>query len=187
MDSITYLRYMIGKGLRITQGVTDKMQGRGVKGPDHIAIWSRTCVQVISIEGDRITIKMADGKIHVLVADSTGITTTGKGRWIELKWNVKYSFINLHILADEESQKILAFRVVLCKNIRYFSCINPASYSPRNVESFCRALRVIDTSGGDARNLPGMLDQALDGLGIPLEDRGTYPAVSVGVDGTQVD
>ena len=33
-------------------------------------------------------------------------------------------------------------RVVLCKNIRYFSRINPASYSPRNVESFCRALRV---------------------------------------------
>ena len=45
------------------------------------------------------------------MADSTGITTTGKGRWIEPKWNVKCNFIKLHILADEESQKILAFRI----------------------------------------------------------------------------
>ena len=50
--------------------------------------------------------------MHILVADSTGITTTGKGRWIELKWNVKYSFIKLHILADEEHQKILVFRAI---------------------------------------------------------------------------
>ena len=124
MGSIAYLLYMIGKGLRITQGVTDKMLGRGVKGSDHVTIWRRTCAQAVSIEGDRITIKTTDDKMHVLVADYTGITTTGKGRWIEIQWSVKCSFIKLHILAGEESQRILAFRVT-------------------------------DTSGGDAKNLPG--------------------------------
>ena len=94
--------------------------------------------------------------MRVLVVDSTDITTTGKGRWIEIQWNVKYSFIKLRILADEESQKILAFRVT-------------------------------DTSGGDAKNLPGMLDQALDRLGIPLEDRDADLAVSMEVDTTPVD
>ena len=156
MGSIAYLRHMIGKGVRITEGVTDKMLGNGVKGPDHVTIWRRTCAQAVSIEGDRITIQTTNGKTHVLVADSTGITTTGKGRWIELKWNVKCSFIKLHILADEESQKILAFRIT-------------------------------DTSGGDARNLPGMLDQTLDRLGIPLEDRDAEPAVSVEVDSAPAD
>ena len=45
------------------------------------------------------------------MADSTGITTTGKGRWIEFKWDVKCSYIKLRILVEEESQKILAFRL----------------------------------------------------------------------------
>ena len=156
MAGIAYLRYMIGKGVRITEGVADEMLGNGVKGPDHMTIWRRTCAQAVSIEGDRITIQTADKKTHILVADSTGITTTGKGRWIELKWNVKCNFIKLHILADGESQKILAFRIT-------------------------------DAGGGDAGSLPGMLDQALDRLGIPLEDRGADPAVSVEVDSAPAD
>ena len=85
------------------------------------------------------------------MADSTGITTTGKGRWIELKWKVKCNFIKLHMLAEEESRKILAFRVT-------------------------------DTSGGDAKNLPGMLDEALNKLGVPLEDRSEEPVASVEVE-----
>ena len=76
---------MIGKGVRITERVVDKMLGREVKGPDHVTIWRWTCAQVVSIEGDRISIKTTDGKMYVLVVDSTGITITGKGRWIELK------------------------------------------------------------------------------------------------------
>ena len=108
------------------------------------------------MDGSRITIKTTDGKLHVLVADSTGITTTGKGKWIEIKWNVKCSFIKLHILADEESQKILAFRIT-------------------------------GTKGGDAENLPGMLDEALEGLGMPLEDHTMEPSVSVQVDDTSAD
>ncbi len=54
------------------------------------------------------------------------------------------------MLADEESQKILAFRVT-------------------------------DTSGGDARNLPGMPDHALERPGVPLEDRSAEPSVSIEV------
>ena len=151
MGGIAYLRYMIGKGTRITEGVVDKMLGEGVKGPDHVTIWRRTCAQAVSIEGNRVTVETTDGKTHVLLADSTGITTTGKGRWIEIKWKVKCNFIKLHLLAEEESRKILAFRVT-------------------------------DRSGGDAKNLPGMLDEALNKLGVPLEDRSEEPAVSVEVE-----
>ena len=101
MAGIAYLRYMIGKGTRITEGAVDKMLGEGVKGPDHVTIWRRTCAQAVSIEGNRITVETDDGKTHVLLADSTGITATGKGRWIEIKWKVKCNFIKLHMLAEE--------------------------------------------------------------------------------------
>ena len=121
-----------------------------------MTIWRRTCAQAVYIESNRITVKTTNGKTHVLVADYIGITTTGKGRWIELKWNVKCNFIKLHILSDEESQKILAFRVT-------------------------------DTSGGDAKNLPGMLDHTLERLGVPLEDRSAEPSVSVEMDDTPAD
>ena len=67
--------------------------------------------QTISMEGNRITIKTTDDRVHVLVANSTSITTTRKSKWIEIKWNVKYNFIKLHNLADEKLQKILACRV----------------------------------------------------------------------------
>ena len=73
-----------------------------------------------------------------------------------LQLHVKCNFIKLHILTDEESQKILAFRVT-------------------------------DTGGDDTRNLPGMLDQAMNRLGIPLEDRSTEPAMSVEANSTPAD
>ena len=132
------------------------MLGKGIRAPDHVTIWRRTCARSVSIDGDHIAIETTDDKIHVLVADSTGITTTGKGKWIEIKWNVKSNFIKLHIMVDEESQQILAFRIT-------------------------------DVNGGDAKNLPGMLDEALEKLGIPLEDRDAEPAVSVEVDSVPAD
>lgn len=137
MASIAYIRYVNGKSLRVMEGVVDAILNT-IKGPDHVTIWRRTCAQSVSINGDKIITKTTDGKTYVLMADSTGITTTGKGRWIEIKWNAKCNFIKLHILIEEESQKILAFRIT-------------------------------DTGGGDAQNLPGMLDDALERLGIPLE------------------
>ena len=87
------------------------------------------------------------------MTDSTGIPTTGKGRWIDLKRNVTCNFIKPHILADEKFQKIMAFHVT-------------------------------DTGRGDAGTLSGMLDRALDRLGVPLEDRGAEPAISVEADST---
>ena len=85
MGGIAYIRYVLGEGLRVTEGLVDAMLDRGAKGPDHVTIWRRTCVQAVSIDGNRITIKTTDGKLHVLVAYSIGITTTGKGKWIEIK------------------------------------------------------------------------------------------------------
>ena len=97
---------MISKCVRITEGMADEMLDKCMNGPDHVTIWRRTCAQTVSIKDDRITMKTTVYKVHVLVVNSTGITATGKSRWIELKWNFK-----LHILTDEKSQKILVFRV----------------------------------------------------------------------------
>ena len=85
MGSITYLRWMIGKGVRITKGMLGGMLGKGVEGPDHVTIWRQTCAQTVFIKSDRITMKTTADKVYVLVADSTGIITTGMGRWIDLK------------------------------------------------------------------------------------------------------
>ena len=111
MGGIAYIRYVLGKGLRVIEGHRDAMPGRDMKGPDHVTIWRRTCAQAVSIEGNHVTVKTTDGKTYVLVADSTGMTTTDEGRWLEIRWNVKCSFIKLHVLADEESQKMPAFRI----------------------------------------------------------------------------
>ena len=105
-----------------------------------MTIWKRTGYCPISIDGNIITVKLKNGKIYRLIADSTGLNMTNSGQWISIKWNVKHNFIKLHIMIDEESQKILAFRIT-------------------------------DVNGGDASQFPGMLDEALENLGMPLEDR----------------
>ena len=145
MGSIAYLRYTLGKSLRITEGLARAMLWNS-ETPDHVTIWRRTCAKSVTIQGNKIKIDTKDDKTYVLMADSTGVTTTGKGRWIEFKWDIKCSYIKMHILVEEESQKILAFRLT-------------------------------DIRGGDAQNLPGMLDEALEKLGVPLEDRTAEPSV----------
>ncbi len=47
-----------------------------------------------------------------VVIDSTGLSTTTKGAYIENKWRgEKRKFLKLHIMADEETKKIVGFRV----------------------------------------------------------------------------
>jgi len=47
-----------------------------------------------------------------VVVDSTGLTTTNKGSYIEDKWKKeKRKFIKLHIMADRKTKKIVGFRV----------------------------------------------------------------------------
>ena len=43
MAGTTYIRYVIGKELRVTEGLVDAMLGKGTKGPDYVTIWRRTC------------------------------------------------------------------------------------------------------------------------------------------------
>lgn len=46
------------------------------------------------------------------IVDSTGLTTTTKGAYIEDKWKKeKRKFVRLHILADKKTRKIAGFRV----------------------------------------------------------------------------
>ena len=47
-----------------------------------MTIWRRTCAQAVTIDGKSITVDTTDGKTHRLIADSTGIAATNKGRWI---------------------------------------------------------------------------------------------------------
>ena len=80
MGGIAYHRHMIGNGTRMAEGMADKMSGGAVKGP-----------RAICTEGNRATVETADGKTRVPAADSTGITTTCRGRWTEIMRKVKRS------------------------------------------------------------------------------------------------
>ncbi len=52
------------------------------------------------------------GEPITAVVDSTGLTTTTKGAYIEDKWKKeKRKFVKLHILADKKTGKIVGFRV----------------------------------------------------------------------------
>ena len=82
------------------------MPGGGVKGPS-VAIWRRA--RAVCMEDDRAAAETTDGKAHVLLADSTGITAAGKGRRIELKRKVKRDVIKLRMLAEVEPRKMPAF------------------------------------------------------------------------------
>ena len=64
MGGIACLRHMIGKEVRVTEGMVGKMLGKGVKGPDHVNIWRRACARAVRIEGNRITVETTDGKTH---------------------------------------------------------------------------------------------------------------------------
>lgn len=53
-----------------------------------------------------------NGEPITTVIDSTGLTTTTKGAYIEDKWKKeKRKFVRLHILADKKTGKIAGFRV----------------------------------------------------------------------------
>ncbi len=52
------------------------------------------------------------GEPITVVVDSTGLTTTNRGSYIEDKWKKeKRKFLKLHILADKKTGKIAGFRV----------------------------------------------------------------------------
>ena len=138
MAIIAYIRCITNLGYRQMDGLIDGMLGSAHKGPSYSRIWGRIGASAVNIQNNGVAVKMNDGTICNLVADSTGISTTNCSEWIAIKWNVKHNFIKLHILIEAESQKILAFRIT-------------------------------DVTGGDAAQTPGMLDDALERLGVPPE------------------
>ena len=136
MAIIAYIRCRTNLGYRQMAGMSDGMLGSAHKGPSYSTIWKRIGASAVNIQNSRLTIELNNGTLCNLAADSTGISTTNCSEWITIKWNVKHNFIKLHILAEVESQKILAFRIT-------------------------------DVTGGDAAQTPGMLDDALERLGVP--------------------
>jgi hypothetical protein len=60
---------------------------------------------------DRIGESINDDPLTVIV-DSTGLSTTNKGGYIEEMWtNEKKKFVKLHIVADKKTGKIAGFRI----------------------------------------------------------------------------
>ena len=45
MDSIAYLRYTLGKSMRITEGLARTILCNS-ETPDHVTIWRRTCANL---------------------------------------------------------------------------------------------------------------------------------------------
>ena len=97
MGSITYLRYAPDESLRITERLTRIMLWNS-ETSDYVTSWGRTCAKSVTIQDNKIKIDNKGSKTYVLMVDSTGVTTMGKGRWIEFKWDIKCSYIKLHIL-----------------------------------------------------------------------------------------
>lgn len=53
-----------------------------------------------------------DNKPLTLIVDTSGLTVTKKGDYIEQKWiRTKKEFIKLHIVVDAKSEKIVSFRI----------------------------------------------------------------------------
>lgn len=56
--------------------------------------------------------QIADDQPITAIVDSTGLTTTTKGAYIEDKWKKeKRKYVKLHVLADKKTGKIAGFRV----------------------------------------------------------------------------
>ena len=132
------------------------------------------------IDDSRVAIKATAGKTHVLVADSTGIATTGKGRQMELKWDVKCNFIKLHILADEESQKILAFRITDTSG-------GDAQSLPAMPDQALNKLGAPLEDGGAGQAASGTATEAAATGTAPPEDGGAESVASVEVDSVPAD
>lgn len=79
MDSIAYVWYVFGKGLRVIEAYVNAMFGR-----EGSRAHANRHVPRPYTEGNHT--KTTDAKTHVLVANSTGIT--GKDKWVEIKCNV---------------------------------------------------------------------------------------------------
>lgn len=57
-------------------------------------------------------VKVDDGEPLTIVVDSSGLSTTNKGTYIEDRWKrEKRRYVKLHIVADKKTKKIVGFRV----------------------------------------------------------------------------
>jgi transposase len=79
----------------------------------HFTHARRRIIRMVKRKKPADMVKVEDGEEPLtVVADSTGLSTTRKGSYIEAMWRKeKRKFVKLHILADPRTGKIVGFRV----------------------------------------------------------------------------
>ncbi|MDG6940989.1 MAG: IS5 family transposase, partial [Nitrososphaerota archaeon] len=111
--------------------------------------------------------KMAEGKDDdaiTVVVDSTGLSTTNKGSYIEAIWRKeKRKFIKLHVVADGKTGKIVGFRVT--------------SEKTGDTKKFVPMVREVARKRRVAR---AYADSAYDSRrNFPMHERGIDPAIKL--------
>jgi hypothetical protein len=79
----------------------------------HFTHARRRIIRMVKRRKPADMVKVEDGEEPLtVVADSTGLSTTRKGSYIEAMWRKeKRKFVKLHVLADPKTGKIVGFRV----------------------------------------------------------------------------
>ena len=78
--------------------------------PNYTVLWRRI---------NQLDVKIHDGFVQVsdrkesllMLLDSTGVKQANRGEWIRTKWQVRRGFVKIQLLADADTQKILAVMI----------------------------------------------------------------------------
>ena len=130
---IAVFGYLTGAACRQCEGAAESMMGRQ-HAPDHTTICRR--LNRLAIVPDGRTLEVSDGERAIRMAiDGMGLAPAMQGEWIRHKWKSRRGFIRLNVLADIDTQRILAFEIT-------------------------------DDTVGESPRLPGLLDAALEKIGL---------------------
>ena len=131
-----------GAPYRALEGMCRESLGHG---PDHSVIRDR--ILLLDMEHDSLagsgTVKTRDGRVIRFVIDSSGMTPADRGECLRDKWGVRRDFYKLHVVSDADDGYILA--------------------------------AILTDSGegsGDAAQLEGLVDMALENAGIRVSGEG---------------
>jgi hypothetical protein len=111
---LAFLKVGFDMTYREVQGVTRALSER-IKPLEemHFTHARRRIIRMVKRKKPSDMVKAEEGEGPLtIVADSTGLSTTRKGSYIEAMWRKeKRKFVKLHVLADPKTGKIVGFRV----------------------------------------------------------------------------
>ena len=79
--------------------------------PCYTTIFRRLQSLDVKREGNVFTVTGNGAMPVTLVVNSTGLKQHNRGEWIRQKWKVRRGFVKLHVLADTDTKRILAFQI----------------------------------------------------------------------------